>query len=154
MRASGTDKRGQGGAKALRVSTVRPAADGSGTQVDVETDFTITGRLASFSRGGMIKDISNRLLREFAECLQRTLAAEQQAEPAAPTEPAGGASDAGAGAAEAGAGAAEAGPVGGAPLPRQRAAPAPAPAKPISGFSLFFGALWERLRRLLGRRSR
>ena len=35
------------------------------TRVDVETDFTITGRLARFGRGGMIQDISNRLLRDF-----------------------------------------------------------------------------------------
>ena len=33
------------------------------------TDFTITGRLARFGRGGMIEDISNRLMRDFATCL-------------------------------------------------------------------------------------
>jgi carbon monoxide dehydrogenase subunit G len=128
MRASGTDKRGQGGAKALMHSTVTQG-DGGATQVDVETDFTITGRLASFSRGGMIKDISNRLLREFAQCLQETLAAEQ----AARSEPR----------AEAEAPAQE--PVAG-PAPRT-----PAPAKPISGFGVFFGALWDRLRRVFRR---
>ena len=41
--------------------------------IDVETDFTITGRLARFGRGGMIQDVSNRLMRDFAECLQRTI---------------------------------------------------------------------------------
>ena len=41
MRASGTDKRGQGSAKATIVSTMR--ADGDVTTVEVETDFTITG---------------------------------------------------------------------------------------------------------------
>jgi carbon monoxide dehydrogenase subunit G len=123
MRASGTDKRGQGGAKALMHSTVRQG-EGGATQVDVETDFTITGRLASFSRGGMIKDISNRLMREFAQCLQETLAAEQAArsETPAPREPVAG------------------------PAPRT-----PAPAKPISGFGIFFGALWDRLRRVFRR---
>ena len=39
----------------------------------VDTDFTITGRLARFGRGGMIEDISNRLLRDFANCLQAQL---------------------------------------------------------------------------------
>jgi uncharacterized protein len=89
--------------------------------VDVETDFTITGRLARFGRGGMIQDVSNRLLRDFAECLQRSIetpapapAAEGEGEAAAP-------------------------------------APAPAQAKPVRGISLFFSVLWERLRRLLGR---
>ena len=40
------------------------------TRVDVVTDFPITGRLARFGRGGMIEDISKKLLREFASCLQ------------------------------------------------------------------------------------
>ena len=130
MRASGTDKRGQGGAKALMHSTLSERADG-GTQVAVETDFSITGRLASFSRGGMIKDISNRLLGEFATCLQETLKSEQpepqEATPAADTTT----------------------PQTAPPPP-----PPPRPAKPISGFGLFFGALMDRLRRLFGRKPR
>jgi hypothetical protein len=73
MRAHGTDKRGQGGAKATIVSTLTPS--GGGTHVEVVTDYSITGRLARFGRGGMIEDISNRLLGEFAQCLQGSLAA-------------------------------------------------------------------------------
>jgi carbon monoxide dehydrogenase subunit G len=72
MNARGTDKRGRGGASATIVSTMRD--DGGVTAVDVVTDFTITGRLASFGRGGMIQDVSKRLLREFADCLQASLA--------------------------------------------------------------------------------
>jgi carbon monoxide dehydrogenase subunit G len=68
MRANGQDKRGQGSAKATIVSRL---VETSGvTRVDVETDFAITGKLARFGRGGMIQDISNRLLGEFASCLQ------------------------------------------------------------------------------------
>lgn len=71
LRANGTDKRGQGGAHATIVNSVR---EGDGvTHVDAATDFTITGRLARFGRGGMIQDISNRLLRDFATCLQSRL---------------------------------------------------------------------------------
>jgi uncharacterized protein len=77
MSAKGTDKRGQGGANATIVSTMRE--EGGETTVDVATDFTITGRLARFGRGGMIEDISKRLMRDFAQCLQATLAAEQDA---------------------------------------------------------------------------
>ena len=76
MQAQGTDKRGQGGAKATIFSRVVPV-DGAGTRVDVVTDYHITGRLARFGRGGMIEDISERLLREFATRLQSSLAAQQ-----------------------------------------------------------------------------
>jgi carbon monoxide dehydrogenase subunit G len=119
MSASGQDKRGQGSAKATIVSSVR--GEGETTHVDVETDFTITGRLARFGRGGMIQDVSNRLLRDFAQCLQRSIEAPAPA-PAAAAE-------------------------GEAAAP----APPPAQAKPVRGISLFFSVLWERLRRLLGR---
>src|SRR5437764_7851899 len=77
MQAQGTDKRGQGGAKATIYSRLAPA-DGRGTRVEVVTDYHITGRLARFGRGGMIEDISERLLREFAKRLQSSLAAEPE----------------------------------------------------------------------------
>jgi uncharacterized protein len=72
LSARGTDKRGQGGASARIVNTL--SERGGTTTVRAETDFTITGRLASFGRGGMMQDISNRLLRDFATCLQSRLA--------------------------------------------------------------------------------
>ena len=74
LAAKGSDKRGQGGATATIVNSLHEVE--GGTRVDAVTDFTITGRLASFGRGGMIKDISNRLLRDFASCLQQRLAGE------------------------------------------------------------------------------
>jgi len=73
MQAAGTDKRGQGGAKATIESSVEEIDAGT-TKVNVSTDYHITGRLARFGRGGMIEEISNRLLREFAERLQAMLA--------------------------------------------------------------------------------
>ncbi len=78
MQAAGTDKRGQGGAKATIVSSVAPAGDGA-TKVDVSTDYHITGRLARFGRGGMIEEISNRLLGDFSKNLQEMLVAEDDA---------------------------------------------------------------------------
>jgi uncharacterized protein len=84
MQAQGTDKRGQGGAKATINSSLSPA-DSGGTHVEVVTDYHITGRLARFGRGGMIEDISERLLGQFAQCLQSKLVGGQaeQAEEAA-----------------------------------------------------------------------
>jgi carbon monoxide dehydrogenase subunit G len=84
MQAQGTDKRGQGGAKATILSRLAPT-DGDGTRVEVVTDYHITGRLARFGRGGMIEDISERLLKEFASRLQSSLDPELHAAEA-PTE--------------------------------------------------------------------
>ena len=124
MRAKGSDKRGQGSAKATIVSTM--SQEGDLTTVEVETDFTITGRLARFGRGGMIQDVSNRLLRDFSDCLQETI---ESAEPAQATD---------------------AGPeqsVSAPPAP----APARPPAKPVGGLSLILRALFDRLKRLFKR---
>jgi carbon monoxide dehydrogenase subunit G len=132
MRASGQDKRGQGSAQATIVSTMR--AEGELTRVDVETDFTITGRLARFGRGGMIEDISNRLLRDFAGCLRQRIEAPPAAEPSAV--------DAVLAATPEGAAAAP---------PAVGGSDAPTTAKPIGGFSLFFRALLDRLRRAFRR---
>jgi carbon monoxide dehydrogenase subunit G len=130
MSGKGTDKRGGGGTTASIVSTVREEP-GGGTRVDVVTDFSITGRLARFGRGGMVQDVANRLLREFAACLQEELAATPPAgaaaaaaqAPAAPAAPPSAAAEAvatGAMGAPAGAASAPA-QVPGAPPPRRRA---------------------------------
>jgi uncharacterized protein len=136
MRATGQDKRGQGSAKATIVSTMRE--EGGATAVDVETDFTITGRLARFGRGGMIQDVSNRLLRDFSDCLQKTIETWEATPEAAASEPGGGEGLPGQEPPEAGT--SPAGP----PAP---ASAAPARAKPVGGFSLFFRALLDRIRR-------
>jgi carbon monoxide dehydrogenase subunit G len=124
MRATGQDKRGQGSAKATIVSAMRE--DAGVTTVDVETDFTITGRLARFGRGGMIEDVSNRLLRDFSACLQKEI---ESAAPAAPS----------------------AGEAPTSPAPSPAARSAPTPAKPVGGFSLLLRALLDRIRRALRR---
>jgi uncharacterized protein len=147
MRASGQDKRGQGSAKATIVSTLR--REGEATTVDVETDFTITGRLARFGRGGMIQDVSNRLLRDFSDCLQKTIEGAGAAPEAAASEPGGGEGLPGQEPPEAGAQPVAASLAAAGPSP---AAP-PAPrAKPVGGFSLLLRALLDRLRRAFRRR--
>jgi uncharacterized protein len=73
MQAAGTDRRGQGGAKATIVSLLKEGGPGT-TVVEVSTDYSITGRLARFGRGGMIEEIGSRLLTEFAQSLQAMLA--------------------------------------------------------------------------------
>jgi carbon monoxide dehydrogenase subunit G len=72
LHAYGHDRRGQGTAKATIFSTCS-AMPGGGTRVEVITEYFITGLLARFGRGGMIEDIAERLLREFAQRLQESL---------------------------------------------------------------------------------
>jgi uncharacterized protein len=128
LKARGTDKRGQGGASATIVN--RLTEHEGGTRVDAETDFTITGRLASLGRGGMMKDVSDRLMRDFATCLQSRLGAA----PESAREPAPAASEA------------ETAPT--TPTPPPPIAPSP---QAVKGGSLFLSVLWQRLKRLLGR---
>jgi uncharacterized protein len=157
MHAKGTDKRGQGGANATIVSSMRE--EGGETVVDVATDFTITGRLARFGRGGMIEDISKRMMRDFSQCLQATLTSEPAAAEAAPAEaaPAGAApaeaapAEAEAAVASAGGAAAEATAASTPPPTPAPARPAPQPAKPVHGIRLLLSVLWERIKRLFGR---
>lgn len=163
MRANGQDKRGQGSAKATIESTMH--GEGGRTTVDVVTNFTLTGRLARFGRGGMIKDVSNRLMRDFSSCLAQSIeAAPGDAEA---VEPEGGLtpSEPGPSGAPLAPGSAPAevpaeppatptqpGPSG-APV-SSRVRSASQPAKPVQGLSLLLSVLLERVKRLLGRGGR
>jgi uncharacterized protein len=149
LHARGTDKRGQGGATATIVNTV-VELDAARTRVDAKTDFTITGRLARFGRGGMIEDISNRLLRDFSTCLQAKLAADEQATTGTPAPDLAAAPAPPTGAPAPGVTAeapAPSTPMPSPPTATPAPAPAPAPAKPVGGFSLFFSVLWERIKK-------
>jgi carbon monoxide dehydrogenase subunit G len=130
LKARGTDKRGQGGASATIVNTL--SEQPGGTHVEAVTDFTITGRLAQFGRGGMMEDVSNRLLRDFATCLSTRLA---EAPAAAESEVPSGAEAA----------------AGTTPPPAATQPPTAPAAQPLKGGSLFFSVLWERIKRLFRR---
>lgn len=76
--AQGRDKRGAGTAQANIAAVLVP--DGSGTKVVIDTDLRISGKVAQFGRGMMV-DVSQKLLGQFADCLEGKLGA-------APAEPA------------------------------------------------------------------
>jgi carbon monoxide dehydrogenase subunit G len=69
--ARGKDQRGNGTAAA--VITAKLAPEGTVTRVDVVTDLNITGRPAQFGRGVMT-DVGNKLLGQFADKLNAQLA--------------------------------------------------------------------------------
>jgi uncharacterized protein len=84
IKASGREARGAGTAAATVEAVLND--EGERTRVRVDTELAVTGRPAQFGRGVMV-DVSNKLLGTFADCLERTLAADQPA-PAAADEPA------------------------------------------------------------------
>lgn len=71
LRAEGRETRGQGNASATVTASLRPAGEGR-TEVAIETDLTISGKIAQFGRGVMA-DVSSKLLAEFATCLESTI---------------------------------------------------------------------------------
>jgi uncharacterized protein len=158
MRGDGTDKRGQGGVKATVISRMRE--EGGATHVEVDTDLNITGRLARFGRGGMVQDVSTKLLDRFAECLKQDLtappaAAEPERATAAPAAPAPTVDDAAAteaaGAGPAAAAAAASGPTDGgaaaSPPPPPQAPPRP-PSEPFDAGALAGEMLAQRAKQV------
>jgi len=75
--ARGRDARGNGTA-AAKVTATLAEADAA-TIVTVLTDLEITGRPAQFGRGVM-EDVGNKLIGQFAECLAGKLSADGAAE--------------------------------------------------------------------------
>jgi carbon monoxide dehydrogenase subunit G len=166
LHAEGRETTGPGSARATAVMTVEPAEAGS--KVRLATDFNVAGRVANFGRGVM-EDVSRRLVNQMAACIKSNLesAEAESAEAAEPPEASPAAAPAGdpaetqppEPAAAPAAPAAQSAPAAGtrpaAPTPsptRKPAAAAPAPARPVNALSLFFAVIWDRIKRLFGRR--
>ena len=58
------------------VETRLEAAGDTRTRLQVTSDVQLTGKVASFGRGGAINDVAARLFGQFADCLRATLEAE------------------------------------------------------------------------------
>jgi carbon monoxide dehydrogenase subunit G len=74
LAASGKDTKGAGTARATVETRLEPVGDAR-TRLSVASDVQLTGRVASFGRGGAINDVATRLFGEFADCLRATLEA-------------------------------------------------------------------------------
>jgi carbon monoxide dehydrogenase subunit G len=82
IEASGKEARGAGTAKATIVANLTEHGPEE-TEVSVVTDLAITGKAAQFGRGVM-NDVGNKLLGQFADCLAQELgggASEPEPEP-------------------------------------------------------------------------
>lgn len=83
--AEGRDVRGQGSAAAT--IHVRLCPQGSGTEVTVDTDLALAGRIAQFGRG-VVADVSGKLVGRFAERLEAEVSSGGYPVPAAALRPA------------------------------------------------------------------
>jgi carbon monoxide dehydrogenase subunit G len=81
LKGEGRDTTGKGNASAI-ITAEMTAVDASNTAVTVNTDLSVTGKVAQFGRGAMA-DISDKLLAQFVVNLN-VLIAEQPVTAAAP----------------------------------------------------------------------
>ncbi len=77
IEAKGKDKRGNGTAAAGITAQLTSRGD-SETEVEVVTDLNVTGRPAQFGRGVM-QDVSDKLLAQFAACVESKLGGDEPA---------------------------------------------------------------------------
>lgn len=76
LKAEGRDSRGQGNASALITAQLTEAGPGR-TKVVVNTDLTVTGKVAQFGRGVMA-DVSEKLLGQFVSNLESKVLSQSQ----------------------------------------------------------------------------
>lgn len=133
VKGQGKDAKGRGGASATVDFRLEPSP--SGTEVFVKTDLALSGAVAQYGRAsGLIQDVAQQLIGQFASCLKAQLAASLMPASIAPVlSPR------------------EERAAGSASVPPVSPAPKPQPiAKPISGLSLMFRILWNSIRRWFG----
>ena len=124
--AKGAEGKGRGSASATVDFALKP--EGDATRVELKTDLQLVGAVAQYGRGaGLIKEIANQLIGQFADNLRRLIGDSTPA----PAE------------AEVGQAAATAAPAPAARSPQT----APARDNAISGLSLF----WAAMRAIVGR---
>lgn len=80
----GRDSRGAGNANAL--ITAQMHDEGECTRIEIITDLKVSGKVAQFGRGVM-QDVSEKLLGQFADCLEGKMAAMDGGASAAGTGP-------------------------------------------------------------------
>jgi hypothetical protein len=136
LQARARELKGRGGATAVIESTLAPS--GTGTHVTIVTDLTLQGAVAQYGRG-VVADVSNQLVKRFADCIAAQL---QDSPPAAGEQPSAPV-PAGAGSSP------EAVPPAAGPVPPPQ--PQPGHVEPVRGGMLLLRALLRPILRLFGR---
>lgn len=125
LSADGRETTGSGSARATATMKVQPAGEGS--LVEIVTEYHVAGRVAQFGRGVM-EDVSKRLMKDMAGCIQSNLEAADPAPDTAGTDVS-------------------------AAIERSAAAAQPATAKPVNALELLWHLVKVRVARLFGSRS-
>lgn len=74
IEGKGEDRRGKSRGAVTMVYALSPGGDTS-TAVKVDADVNLSGAAAQFGRGGLITEMSNRLIADFVQCCEGKLAA-------------------------------------------------------------------------------
>lgn len=83
LAAKGTETRGSGGASGT--FTIRlTSTDTGGTHVELHSHLDVTGRVAQFGRG-IMQDVANRMIKDFARCLEQSVEKPARTDAAAET---------------------------------------------------------------------
>lgn len=124
LKAQGTDAKGRGGAHA-NVDFNMEASD-KGSKVLIHTNLQLSGAVAQYGRGvGMVSDLAQQIIGQFADNLEKNVIAPQATAPAADTTDA--------------------------PSPAEAApAAAPQPAAPVQVGGMGLKVLWNAIKRLFG----
>ncbi|HET9781392.1 MAG TPA: SRPBCC family protein [Candidatus Dormibacteraeota bacterium] len=126
LSAEGRETTGSGSARASATMKVQPAGEGS--LVQIVTEYHVAGRVAQFGRGVM-EDVSRRLIKDMAACIQANLEGEDPQPDTATTDVS---------------------------AAVERSAPPPRPqqtAAPVSVFAIMWHLIKLRVARLFGRTS-
>ena len=84
LAAQGTEMRGAGTVAGTFTTTLTATAPDA-TEVTVVSEVNIAGRVTGFGRG-IMQDVANRLIRDFASCLEEKIRAGEGEEDNSPTE--------------------------------------------------------------------
>jgi carbon monoxide dehydrogenase subunit G len=121
LSAEGRETTGSGSARATATMKVQPAGEGS--LVELVTEYHVAGRVAQFGRGVM-EDVSKRLIKDMAACIQSNLEAAEDTPPESDVAAA---------------------------VERSTESVQPQTAKPVSAFALMWHLISLRVQRLFGR---
>lgn len=77
LQGRGSEARGSGGASGTFTTTMSEG-EGGLTHVHIASHVDVTGRVAQFGRG-IMQDVANRLIKEFASCLEAKIGTRSQA---------------------------------------------------------------------------